>query len=115
MPTTAIAKASFNDKNTTARVVVRSARTPSATSVMPSAMTAPAATAMEIARPTSPPPTGSTFALSMATRSSVFMLGLPCDEGRQCPQPAVDVDLDAGFRDAATHRRLRDASPFELH
>src|SRR5438094_213019 len=79
------------------------------------AMTAPAATAMEIARPTSPPPTGSTFALSMATRSSVFMLGLPCDEGRQCPQPAVDVDLDAGFRDAATHRRLRDASPFELH
>src|SRR5882757_11212261 len=115
MPTTAIANASFKDKNTTARVVVRSARAPSATSVMPSAMTAPAATAMEIARPTSPPPTGSTFALSMATRSSVFMFGLPCDEGRQRAQAPVNVDLDTRFRDAAPLRRFSDAAPLELH
>src|SRR5882762_3928547 len=88
---------------------------PSAASVKPSAITAPATTAMEIVRPTNPRPTGSTFVLSMATRSSVFIFGLPRDKGRQCPQPAVDVDLDTGFRDAAPHRRLRYTSPLKLH
>src|SRR5882757_10725961 len=98
-----------------ARVVVRSARTPRATSMMPSATAAPAATAMEIARPTSPPPTGSTLALSMVTRSSVLMFCLPCDKGRQHAQAPVYVDLDTRFRDTAPHRRFRYTPPLELH
>src|SRR5437879_4476652 len=96
-------------------IVVRSARTPNATSMRPSAITAPAVTAMEIARPTKPRSTGSTFALSMATRSSVFILGLPRDKGRQRAQAAMNVDLDTGFRDAAPLGRLRYAPALELH
>src|SRR5882757_379342 len=96
-------------------VVVRSARTPSPTSIRPSATTAPAATAIEIARPTSPRSTGSTLVLSMPTRSSVFTSGLPRDKGRQRTQPAVNVDLDTRFRDAAALRGLRYAPPLELY
>src|SRR5260221_6863742 len=96
-------------------VVVRSARTPSPMSMMPSAITAAAATAMEIVRPTNPRPIGSTFVLSMATRSSVFIFGLPRDQARQRPQPAVNVDLDTRFRDAAPLCRLRYAPPLKLH
>src|SRR5438552_14831130 len=96
-------------------IVVRSARTPNATSMRPSAITAPAATAMEIARPTKPRSTGSTFALSMATRSSVFIFGLPRDKGSQRTQPAVNVDLDPRFRDAAALRCFRYAPAFKLH
>src|SRR5713226_6151990 len=98
-----------------ARVVVRSARMPSPTSMMPSAIAAPTATATEIVRPTSPRPTGSTLALSMATRSSGFMFGLPRDKGRQCAQAPVNVNLDTRFRDAAPLRCLRYAPPFKLH
>src|SRR5216684_4025015 len=114
-PTTASPNATFNSRKTVARVVVRSARMPSAASVKPSATTAPAATAMEIVRPTNPRPIGSTFALSIATRSSVFIFGLPRDQGRQRPQPAVNVDLDSRFRDAAPLRRFSYAPPFDLH
>src|SRR6266851_671212 len=103
-PTTASPNATFNSRKTVARVLVRSARMPSAASMKPSAITAPAATAMEIVRPTNPRPIGSTFVLSMATRSSVFMFGLPRDKGRQRAQAPVNVDLDARFRDAAAHR-----------
>src|SRR6266849_5376525 len=113
-PTTASANATFS-RQTAARVVVRSARMPSAASMKPSAITAPAATAMEIVRPTNPRPIGSTFVLSMATRSSVFIFGLPRDKGRQRPQPAVNVDLDTRFRDAAPLCRLRYAPPLKLH
>src|SRR5258706_14492583 len=115
MPTTASANATFNSRKTAARVAVRSARTPSPTSMKPSASAAPAATAIEIVRTTSPLPIGSTFVLSMATRSSVFIFGLPRDKGRQCPQTAVDVDLDTRFRDPAPRRRLRYTSALELH
>src|SRR5882724_11658239 len=114
-PTTASANAIFNSRKTAARVVVRSARMPRVASVKPSAITAPAATAMEIVRPTSPRPIGSTFVLSMATRSSVFIFGLPRDKGRQRPQPAVNVDLDTRFRDAAALRRFRYTPPLKLH
>src|SRR6266702_5283092 len=114
-PTTASANATFNSRKTVARVVARSARMPSAASVEPSAATAPATTAMEIVRPTNPRPIGSTFVLSMATRSSVFIFGLPRDKGRQRPQPAVNVDLDTRFRDAAPLCRLRYATPLKLH
>src|SRR5216684_128722 len=114
-PTTASANAIFNNRKTAARVVVRSARTPSPTSTKPSAITAPAATAIAIVRLTSPRPIGSTFVLSMTTRSSVFIFGLLRDKGCQCPQPAVNVDLDTRFRDAAPLRRLRDTPPLELH
>src|SRR5882757_1790379 len=110
-----MANASFNSRKATAWIVVRSARTPSPASMIPSAITVPAATAIKIARPTSPRPVGSTFVLSMATRSSVFILGLPRNKGRQRAQPAVNVDLDARFRDAAPHRGLRYAPPLELH
>src|SRR5258708_4370867 len=96
-------------------VVVRSARTPSPMSMMPSAITAPAATAIAIVRTTSPRPIGSTFVLSMATRSSVFIFGLLRDKGCKRPQPAVNVDLDTRFRDAAPLRRLRYTAPLELH
>src|SRR5712672_324036 len=112
---TTSANATFNNRKMTAWVVVRSARTPRPTSMRPSAITAPAVTAMEIVRPTEPRSTGSTFALSMVTRSSVFILGLPRDKGRQRAQPAVNVDLDARFRDAAALRRFRYAPPLELH
>src|SRR6266446_20529 len=114
-PTTASPNATFNSRKTAARVVVRSARIPSAASVKPSAITAPAVTAMEIVRPTNPRPIGSTFVLSMATRSSVFIFGLPRDKGHQRPQPAVNVDLDTRFRDAAPLCRLRYAPPLKLH
>src|SRR5712691_436338 len=114
-PTTASANATFNNRKTVARVVVRSARMPSPASMKPSAITAPAATAMEIVRPTSPRPTGSTLALSMATRSSVFIFGLPRDKGRQRAQAAVNVDLDTRFRDTAPLRRLRYTPPLKLH
>src|SRR5882757_11368359 len=110
-----MANASFNSRKATAWIVVRSARTPSPASMIPSAITVPAATAIKIARPTSPRPIGSTFVLSMATRSSVFIFGLLRDKGRQCPQTAVDVDLDTRFRDAAPRRCLRYTSPLELH
>src|SRR5229473_1301237 len=114
-PTTASANAIFNNRKTAARVVVRSARTPSPTSTKPSAITAPAATAIAIVRLTSPRPIGSTFVLSMTTRSSVFIFGLLRDKGCQCPQPAVNVDLDTRFRDAAPLRRLRYTPPLKLH
>src|SRR5712671_2538148 len=114
-PTTASANATFNSRKAVARVVVRSARMPSPTSMKPSAITAPAATAMEIVRPTSPRPTGSTLALSMATRSSVFIFGLPRDKGRQRAQAAVNVDLDTRFRDAAALGRFRHTPPLQLH
>src|SRR5882762_9550044 len=115
MPTTASANVTFNSRKTVARVAVRSARTPSPTSMKPSASAAPAATAIEIVRTTSPRPIGSTFVLSMATRSSVFIFGLPRDKGRQRPQPAVNVDLDTRFRDAAPLCRLRYTPPLKLH
>src|SRR5438105_1439123 len=99
----------------TARVVVISARTPKPTNMRPSAITAPALTAMEIVRPTKPRSTGSTFALSMATSSSVLNFRLPRDKGRKRAQAAVNVDLDTRFRDAAALRRLRYAPPLELH
>src|SRR5258705_9882608 len=99
----------------TAWVVVRSARTPNAASMRPNAITAPAVTAMEIVHPTEPRSTGSTFALSMVTRSSVFILGLPRDKGRQRAQAAVNVDLDTRFRDAASIGRLRHAPSLQLH
>src|SRR5216683_269278 len=114
-PTTASANATFNNRKTVARVVVRSARMPSAASMKPSAITAPAATAIEIVRPTNPRPIGSTFVLSMATRSSVFIVGLPRDKGRQRAQPPVNVDLDTRFRDAAPLRRFRYTPPLKLH
>src|SRR5882724_12290944 len=112
---TTSANTTFNDKKMTAWVVVRSARTPRPTSMRPSAITAPAVTAIEIARPTKPRSTGSTFALSMATRSSVFILGLPRDKGRQRAQAAVNVDLDTRFRDAAALGRFRHTPPLQLH
>src|SRR5438046_2165554 len=114
-PTTTSANATFNSRKITARVVVISARTPNPTNMRPSAITAPALTAMAIARPTKPRSTGSTFALSMATSSSVLNFRLPRDKGRKRAQAAVDVDLDTRFRDAAALRRLRYAPPFELH
>src|SRR5882724_6604813 len=112
---TTSANTTFSKRKTMAWVVVRSARTPRPTSMRPSAITAPAVTAIEIARPTKPRSTGSTFALSMTTRSSVFIFGLPRDKGRQRAQAAVNVDLDTRFRDAAALCGFRYATPLELH
>src|SRR5436190_4478896 len=96
-------------------VVVRSARTPSAASMMPNAIAAPTTMAAEIVRPTRSRPIGSMLVLSIATRSSVFISVLPRNQGRQFLQSTMNVDFHARLGDAAVHGCFRDASSLQFH